>query len=229
MSVLGTPATLYVWKTRSVYFGAKRWSRGVTRTIRRLFVPDYQFRKLKRVRGSTGLPKRKAKRRGHAIDRTLEQWSNGQSIGRCRIKEPRALISAFTELGWKPIGSQVVVAWPAARIATRLDLVLFDAERHKVIVVEIKSGCLYRRESHARMRHVRPPVSNAPINQHQLQTLLGRELFIRTYPHWDTSDVDCVLVYVTPDCSVEMVHGNEFDVTYDTRLDALLLNTADPE
>lgn len=227
MSVLGTPVSRYVWKTRSVYFGAKRWSRGVTTLIHRLFVPDYQFRKLRRVREGTGLPKHLAKRRGHTIDRTMQRWTNSQSIGRCRIKEPRALISTFGDLGWVPIGSQVVVAWPAARLATRLDLVMLDVARHKVIVVEIKSGCLYRRESHGRMHHVRPHVSNAPINQHQLQTLLGRELFLRTYPQWDPCDVECALVYVTPDCTIEMIYGNDFEVTYDnTRLDALLLNTA---
>tara|TARA_B110000046_G_C12995362_1_gene399796 strand:+ start:751 stop:1431 length:681 start_codon:yes stop_codon:yes gene_type:complete len=226
MSILGTPETSYVWKTRSVYFGAKRWSRGVTRIIRRLFVPDYRFGKLKRLRPSSGLPKRQAKRRGHGIDRALMQWSAGQSIGRCRIQEPRALITAFTDHGWVPAGAQVVVAWPAARIATRLDLVLYDSARHKVIVVEIKSGCLYRRESHARMRHVRPVVSNAPLHQHQLQTVLGRELFLRTYTHWDPGDVECLLVYVTPDCTVEMIHGRDFAVTYGSHVETLLLNTA---
>lgn len=225
-SILGPPVHDYKWVTRSVYFGAKRWSRGVTKVVKSVFAPDYRFTKLKRGQCATGLPKRQAKRRGHAIDRVLEQWAHGLPTHRSRLKEPKTLIQTFESHGWHPVSSQLTVAWPDARIGTRIDLVLYDSERHKIVAVEVKSGCGYRRKSHGMLRHLFPRVSNAPLHQHQLQILLGKELLARTYPAWARADIECVLVYISPDCEVELLREESFDVQYTPKIDIILLNTA---
>jgi len=225
-NILGPPVSTYKWATRSVYFGNKRWSRGVTKVIQGVFAPDFRFKKLPRGHCATGLPKRQAKRRGHAIDRTLDQWANGLSTSRSRLKEPIALIREFESYGWRPVRSQLTVAWPDARIGTRIDLVLYDATRHKIIVVEVKSGCGYRRKSHGMLRHLVPRVSNAPLHQHQLQVLLGKELLARTYPAWIRTEIECVLVYIASNGELELLREESFDVQYSTRVDTILLNTA---
>jgi hypothetical protein len=224
-TILGEPLCAYTWRARSVYFGNKKWSRGVTKVIKRIFAPDFKYTKLKRGHCSVGLPKKRAQRRGHAIDRVIHQWACGLSIKRSRVKEPIALINTFVSHGWTPVISQLVVAWPEARLATKIDLVLYDTLRNKIIVVEIKSGCGYRRKSHGMLRHIIPRVSNAPIHQDELQVLLGRELFARTYTKWSRDDIECVLVYVSPECEVELLQENMFDVKYHTSIDTILLNT----
>ena len=225
-SILGSPLCIYNWKTRSVYFGDKRWSRGVTTVIKKVFAPDYRYTKLKRGHYVVGLPKRKAKRRGHAIDQTLHRWAMGISTARTRLKEPKALIKAFEDRCWSPVCSQLVVAWPDARMATKIDLVLHDATRNKLLVVEIKSGCGYRRNSHGTLRHTLPGVSNAPLHQHQLQVLFGKELLARTYPQWERRNIECVLAYVSTDGTVELFIEEEFAVQYTPVIETILLNTA---
>jgi hypothetical protein len=153
-SILGLPVCVYSWQTRSVYFGNKKWSRGVTTVIKKVFATTYRYTKLKRGHYSVGLPKRQAKRRGHAIDAILHKWAGGISISRSRLKEPYALIRAFEEHGWNPVCYQLVVAWPTARLATKIDLVLHDSTNNRLIVVEIKSGCGYRRNSHGMLHHI---------------------------------------------------------------------------
>jgi hypothetical protein len=228
MDILGAPAHEYVWKNRGVYFGSRTWSRGVTKTIRRIFASTYRFSQLPRRRclRLAGLPYKQAKRRGHAIDRTLSRWASGQSLARTKIKEPGVLLEIFTVRGWKPVGSQVVVAWPEARLATRIDLVLFDSTTQRLLVVEVKSGCLYRRQSHGYLAHVQPRVTNAPLHQHQLQVVLGKELLVRTYPQWTRSQVDCVLIYVNHHLETEVVEECEFGIQYSSCIRDVLLRTA---
>jgi hypothetical protein len=225
-SVLGLPVCVYSWHTRSVYFGNKNWSRGVTTVIKKVFASTYRYTKLKRGHYSVGLPKRQAKRRGHAIDAALHKWAGGLSMAHSRLKEPYALIKTFEEHGWKPVCSQLVVAWPAARLATKIDLVLHDSINNKIIVVEIKSGCGYRRNSHGMLRHIVPKVSNAPLHQHQLQCLFGKKLLTCTYPQWTYADIECVLAYVSVDGTVELFMEADFAVHYTPCIETILMNTA---
>jgi hypothetical protein len=225
-SILGVPACLYKWTNRSVYFGNKNWSRGVTKVVKNVFAPDFRFSKLRRGKWSPGLPKKQAIRRGHAIDRVLHQWVYGLPFNRSRLKEPKLVIQTFNALGWVPVHSQLAVAWPEARLATKIDLVLMDTSRNKLIVVEMKSGCGYRRVSHGMLRHIVPKVSNAPIHQHQLQVLMGKELLARNYERWSRADIECVLFYITADCEVELIREDEFEVIYSPRIDTILKNTS---
>jgi hypothetical protein len=225
-TILGPPVCVYAWKTRSVYFGNKKWSRGVTKVKKKVFASSYRYTKLKRGHYVVGLPKRQAKKRGHAIDAILCKWADGFSITRSRLKEPRALIQTFEAHGWKPVCSQLVVAWPEARLATKIDLVLHDTTQNKVMIVEIKSGCGYRWNAHGTLRHIIPKVSNAPLHQHQLQVLFGKELFARTYPKWARVDTVCVVAYVAIDGTVELFMEDDFSVQYTQCIETILMNTA---
>jgi hypothetical protein len=221
----GKPIKNYIFKNRSVYFGNKMWSRGVTTTIRKVFAPSYAFSKLKRGKYTRGLKKRDAIRRGHAIDHTLQCWSDGRYSKRFRLVEPKAIIKYFEQRCWNPLASQLVVAWPSGRIATKLDLVLHDTERDQILIVEIKSGCGYRTLSNDVMRHIRPNVSNSALHQHQLQTLLGKYLFQKTYPDC-TLHVRSILLYVALDGDIDMIQESDFGIVYSKSIDNVILRTA---
>jgi hypothetical protein len=225
--ILGDPVDVYLFKSRSVYFGHKRWSRGVTKVIQKVFCPSFVFKKIKRGSYVPGLTKRKAKKRGHLVDQIIENWVLGKPT-RCRILEPRSIINIMEELEWVPIASQLVVAWPEARLATKIDLVVYCETTNKIIVVEIKTGCGYRRCStpNGFLHHLRPKVSNAPIHQHQLQIILGKELLARTYPNWSRNNIEAVLIYVSTDGELELIREHEFSFTYSTIVENILLNTA---
>ena len=224
--LLGPPVRLYEWKGRSVYFGHSTWSRGVTKVIRSVFAPTYRFKPLPRAQCSGGLRLRAAKRRGHAIDAALARWVAVPTTYKSALHEPAALIRLFRASGWVPVAAQLVVAWPAARLATRIDLVLYDPSRAVLLVVEIKSGCEHRRIAHGTLKHLRPALSNAPLYQHQLQALLGKELLIHTYPKWTPSSVEAVLVYVTATGQVELIREADFGLQYSPALETVLLYTA---
>ena len=224
--VLGPPVCTYEWKGRSVSFGNGRWSRGLTTVIRAVFAPTYRFKKLCRTTCPGGLRLRAAKRRGRAIDEALARWVQTPTTYRSTLNEPDVLIRLFTGHGWLPVDAQLVVAWPDARLATRIDLVLYDPGRNMLVVVEMKSGCAYRRVAHGTLHNVVPITSNAPLHQHQLQALLGKELLLQTYPKWTRSAVEAVVVYVTTAYQVELVREPDFGVVYSPHVQRALLRTA---
>jgi hypothetical protein len=229
VSLLGKPVTHFIFKSRSVYFGQKRWSRGVTKVIKNVFVPGYKYQNIRgRHKCTRGLVKRKSLRRGHLVDTVLQEWANGKPL-RCRIKEPKAVVSYFNQCGWVPISSQLVVAWPEARIATKLDLVLHDPILDKVIVVEIKTGCHYRRcsTSTGTIKHMGPTaISDAPLHQHQLQALIGKQLLLKTYALDQIQSVEALLLYVSVDGEVEVFREPDFQVKYSDKIDQALLRSA---
>ena len=225
--VLRNPVCEYIWKGRSVYFGNGSWSRGVTNVIRSIFAPSYRFNKLKRERSTGGRCMKYAKRHGRAIDNALYRWVYNPLRYRSSLKESNTLVALFKTHGWVAVSSQLVVAWRSARIATKIDLVLYDVCTNKLLVIEIKSGCSYRRVSHGVLSRIRPCVSNAPIHQHQLQVLIGKELLIRTYPKWTTENVEAILIYVASDGEIELIRESEFAVSYTSDISAVLLSTSD--
>ena len=209
---------------RCIYFGNKVWSRGVTTMIKKVFSPTYSFKKLKRVKYTRGLPKRLAKRRGHAIDRTLQTWVDGKYSKRFRLLEPKAIIQLFNTRKWEPLSSQLAVAWQDARLATRLDLVLLDTIRNQILIVEIKSGCGYRELTNDNMHHIFPRISNSALHQHQLQVLIGHMLFKKTYPNHILSTRG-VLIYVSLDGHIELIEESDFSVQYTPAIENIILRT----
>jgi hypothetical protein len=228
MVCLGLPIKDFQFKNRSVYFGNKSWSRGVTTVIKNVFATAYTYNKLRmRHVCPKGLRKRRAVRRGHIIDNTIDRWVNGLSL-KCRVKEPRMLIQLFESLAWKPIASQLVVAYPEARIATKIDIVLYDTRRDTLLIVEVKSGCHYRRctTKDGTLQHIRPIVNDSPLHQHQLQSLIGKLLFLKTYPHWSALSVESVVVYVSTSGDTELLMESDFDVQYSSVIEKVILRTA---
>ena len=221
----GNPLNNYVFKSRSVYFGNKCWSRGVTTTIKKIFSPTYKFSKLKRNSKYTkGLMKHKAIRRGHAIDHTLQMWTEGRYTKRFKLIEPKAIIRIFEDRCWLPLASQLVVAWPTGRIATKLDLVLHDTKQNHILIVEIKSGCGYRNLHNDNMIHISPIINNCALHQHQLQTLIGTQLFKKTYPDC-TIPIRSILVYVSLRGEVDIIEESDFKTTYSKTIENVILRT----
>jgi hypothetical protein len=228
--MLGLPTEVFTFNKRAVYFGKRKWSRGVTKVIKKIFAPSYRYTKLRRsgtTPRATGLPFRKARRRGKLVDTTLDKWVKGLKT-RCRILEPLALIKLFESRHWSPVASQLVVAWREGRIATMIDLVLHDDLTDRILLVEIKSGCEYRNQSTgSRLKNMGScTVTDAPLHQHQLQILLGKDLFHRTYPKC-TKPVDSILIYVAKDGTLEVLEEKtDFTVFCDASVTDAILRTA---
>lgn len=225
---LGDPILPYTFSKRSVYFGNRRWSRGVTTVIKKLFASSYTYQKLTmKHMCSRGLRQKQAKRRGQLIDTVVGKWVNGHRI-KCRTQEPTALIHYFERNHWKPVSSQLVVAYPTARLATKIDVVLYDTVHDTLLIVEVKSGYHYRKCStlNGTLKFVRPIVSNCPLHQHQLQALLGKWLFLETYPQWTNRKVEAVVVYVSSDGECEVYMERYFTVLFSDTIKNVLINTA---
>jgi hypothetical protein len=226
--LFGDPQEVFHFNKRAVYFGQKKWSRGVTTVIKKVFAPSYVYRRLQRSKDivKTGLPFRKARRRGKLVDEVLGKWVRGGKT-RCRILEARALIELFESRRWLPLASQLVVGWREGRIATMIDVVLHDEVTDQILIVEIKSGCEYRHVSTGScMKCLQSSdVPDSPLHQHQLQTLLGKELFNRTYKEC-TKSVRGVLIYVGKDGSLEIVEESQFRVLYTDHVAQAIIRTA---
>jgi hypothetical protein len=108
-----------------------------------------------------------------------------------------------------------------------IDLVLFDETLDEIIIVEIKSGCEYRNVSTgSKLQHLKEDVTDAPVHQHQLQVLLGKELFRRTYLEC-TKRVRALLVYVSKEGDLDVIDEEEFRIKYEnTTIGQAILATA---
>lgn len=225
---IGKPVRTYVFNRRSVYFGEKKWSRGVTTVIKKIFASSYTYKKLRMKHVcAKGLKKNHAKRRGMLVDSIIEKWVSGQTI-KCRIYEPRMLIRKFESMSWIPVASQLVVAYETARLATKIDLILYDELENILRIIEVKTGYHYRRCStkNGTLMHIRPVVDNSPLHQHQLQALIGKWLFLKTYPQWENKSVESVVVYVSTEGQIEMITEQDFQVKFSTIVENVLIRTA---
>jgi hypothetical protein len=108
---------------------------------------------------------------------------------------------------------------------------LHDELRGVLLLVEVKSGCHYRRccTKNGTLRFIRPAVSDSPLHQHQLQALIGKDLFLRTYPHWKNEEgersVEAAVVYVAASGDIELIPEPEFKVKYSPLLSEILYKT----
>jgi hypothetical protein len=99
--------------------------------------------------------------------------------------------------GWEPIGSQVVCGSSDARMGTAVDLVVRDTRNNdKIVVIELKCGFdRYLDRFHSQMLPPFEHMTDCPRFQFQVQLLMTRILFMRTFPR--LRDVQCVVVQVT--------------------------------
>jgi hypothetical protein len=166
--------------------------RGITKVIKKVFAPSYTYAKLKcKPLNIGGFKFGVARRRGKALDKALSSTS--------RLPEAVAIKQALLARGWTTIHTQLPVAMPLYRIGTCIDMLCQDSQGH-YIVIETKLGCKYRDATTGNyMKHCLTP-DNKPVKEttrhmHELQCLLGRDMFIETY----SLPAFCALVYVDAD------------------------------
>jgi hypothetical protein len=210
--MVNLPSTPYSISGRCIRIKGKP-VRGLTKTIKKLFAPTFQFSKIKGRKSNVGgLSFRKARRRGKNVDLVLAKWIHQKKKTiYTKLKEARAIIQFL--LPYQPLASQFCVAWEEAMIACPLDLLLYNPSTKNFLVVEIKTGCCNRRCStlHGFLHNIgiKNKVSNSLLHQHQLQTLLGAHLFTKTT---GLTNVETLLLYANDKGEVEACHGSDFEV-----------------
>lgn len=88
--------------------------------------------------------------RGTVVDHELEAWCKDFASHRTRYGDDAYLegkhpftvkaIRAFQEWKWSPLMAQVPVRHPSRRIATRVDMIVYDHVQKKPLLIEIKTG-----------------------------------------------------------------------------------------
>ncbi len=177
------------WTGRGVTFTKTgQRSKGVHKTIKCLFAPCYDFKKLtNKPQNTGGLKLKLAKRRGKLIDKQLS------SIKPCKpIQEVLILKNKFIELGLEIIHSQYVVANEETRLATPIDLIVKHKETDQIYLVEIKYGCHYRSCFVGDLKFQTKSINDCLLHQHQLQILIGRWLY-------NKSNIGVLLIYLDSD------------------------------
>jgi len=170
----------HIWSRNHTVFENGTMSRGVTTTIRKLFAPCFKFNALRARPKGGGVTRSQARKKGHLIDHEIGLYINNVHSTDMFCKETKYLIDYISTHGLTPLWSQKVVGWMEARIATCIDLICRDTS-NTYVIVELKYGCAYRECSTGKLlRHVIAH-DDSLLHQHQLQLLLTRVLFEKTY------------------------------------------------
>jgi len=221
-TILGPPSNAFKWMRRYVRFNNGRCSRGVTKIIRRIFASNYRFKQLNRTTFGS-MSRRVSKRFGTRVDTAIDHWVRG-----LRVKEQhvRSMVKQLEQWSWRPVTSQLVVARPLWRLATRIDLIVLDTLHDVLLLIEVKTGCPYRHESNGKMmRFIRPQIYNSMLHQHQLQAVLSAALFSYTYPNC-TYAVEPALLYMNHDGSLDLFRESQFQVHFNESIEQVLIGTS---
>ncbi len=161
------------WSGRGVTFlSTGKRSKGVHKTIKCLFAPNFNYKNLKhKPLNKGGLPLRAAKRRGKLIDKQLLHTSKRP------VSEVKTLLTKFKELNLEIIHKQYTVANEQTRLATPIDLIVKHKTTNKIYLVEIKYGCHYRNCFIGDLKYQDKKTNDCLLHQHQLQILIGRWLY----------------------------------------------------
>lgn len=167
---------------------------GLTKLIKKVFVPDYKFKNLEKVaKNPGGLKKRAACRQGKLIDKQLTQTVS-KIPNTILCKQTTLVLNKLKELNFTLTKSQVYVVNESLKLCTFIDLVALDETTQQEVIIEIKSGCHYRLCStkNGFMKFQKEPTTNCLQNQHQLQALFGKYLYDKQFKTTTT----CCLIYV---------------------------------
>jgi hypothetical protein len=160
--------------------------RGITHLLKKVFWPDYNFKKAqapgpvgvgnsKYVKGPTSC------KRGTLVDMQISQIISGQPVTGKLHALTAVAFKALKAGNLTPVASQVVVYDQTLRLATAVDILCQNKEGTSV-VVELKCSSDFKYSAYnACMKHEFKHISNSISNQHIAQTLVTRELFERTY------------------------------------------------
>ena len=196
------------FKHRRLYGDDGRVLRGLSKVVRKVFAPNYKFSRLRgRPRAVSSLTFRAARRRGLCVDRALGRWADGSAVRTSRLVEVKTLLALFAARQYRPLSSQTLVSWPAARLGTKLDLVLLDTTTNRTVVVEVKTGCHYRHCAVATLIGTKD-VSDCALHQHQLQAQMGAWMFCRGWQQAVTADA--MLVYVDAQGRCDVYDQSQF-------------------
>ncbi len=156
------------------------------------------------------------RRRGTRVDAQLTRIVN--SGGKKAKKDgyryvlTRLALSALEARGLEPILAQRGVCSVKHRVATAADLVCFEKDTDKLVVVEIKTGFSHGREESAQVDgnacKLQPPLHKAAdtsLHRHLAQLAVTRELLVREkkvmvrIAELGVDGVDAVLLYLDND------------------------------
>ena len=197
------------WSGRGVTFEAtKKRSKGIHKTIKCLFAPSYDYKKLTKIpKNKGGLSFQKAKRKGKLIDSQISGFFAGTNTKPC--KEVLLLLFELSLKNLEIIGTQVTVADETSRLATPIDLVVIDKETLKITVVEIKYGCNYRHcfTIDGALKYQKTNLNDCLFHQHQLQILIGKWM----YQKETKQEVNALLIYINGNDSIDFFTEDKFE------------------
>ncbi len=193
---------------------------GVTKILKKVFAPDYNFKHLiKLPKNKGGLKKKKARLKGKRIDYELTSFVktlNGQIQEDCKFcEETDTIIKKCNEKNIQLLKSQVYTLSLHHKLCTFIDLVGINTITQKIQLIEVKYGSHYRKccTLNGFLKFQATPISNCLLHQHQIQILLSQ--FLYNLQH-----------HVTTDCHLVYVNGTEIDWIVHNQFDAKLLPEA---
>lgn len=184
---------------------------GITKIIKKIFVPSFKFKNLQKVpKNVGGLKKRAACRRGKLIDTQLSQYLLIKNQNKF-CQETNLIIEKLKELNLVLIKTQFYVTDDDLKLCTFIDLIAFDIKNQQEMIIEIKRGCHYRlcATQDGQMKFQNPGTTDCLQNQHQLQALLGKMLYQKKFQEIKTS---CCLIYVD-EKECQYIPEADFNVT----------------
>jgi hypothetical protein len=151
------------------------------------------------------------RRRGAAVDAQLTRAVNSGKIqpsdGQYNLT--KLALAALARHGLEPVACQRAVCSPRHRIGTAIDLLAYEKQSAKLVVVELKCGHSGSKTAAARKGgencHMQPPLSRAldsTLNRHLAQLAVTRELLVREantlgkLQAIGVEGIDAVLLYV---------------------------------
>lgn len=177
-----------------------RWARGLTKTLRATFCPDFSVSRALPVETTTTAPPRGGRQVGNRLDRAVDQWVRSGIPPKNDYLSP--LVTWCATHHWTPVASQVPVGCRALRLGTRVDLICQNADQ-QLILLELKTGYTNYLDSHHQgmMRGPWHMIPNSFRYQHYLQLWLTCWLFCHSAPSSFKNQalVDAYVVYVQPE------------------------------
>lgn len=164
---------------------------GITKLLKSVFCPGLTHGKLSCPPSNVGgLRKRSAKKRGINVDREITSFCNSKT--KPILLETKHILEFLQQKKMSPLSSQVLTYSEKLGVSAVADL-LAQGENGDHVVIEIKSGCIYR-ECTRKDKKLSPilGISQSFLLLHQLQVLVAKTLYKISNP---TITVSGILIY----------------------------------
>ena len=182
---------------------------GITKVIRKLYVPNFKYSKLlNRVIVKGGMRRRAAILRGKLLDKELGDFFGPHHIP-CKLKESNGISSWLINNGYTFLHSQFPVRCTHLKIQTKIDLIM--CKNNKVVLVEVKSGSASRNCKSFPLTLIRGSnIDDCLLHQHQLQCIMSKHMYLQTKRPSD--DIDLILMYVDHKGDVDVISSHAFSI-----------------